>query len=93
MSDPFARMHTRLFAAIGTEAVLRGADPCKVSVSRGVAIAGEYGEVGSYRTVVEVMYAGVDKPKKGDALTAGTDSYVMDAELSDDGYTAKWIVR
>lgn len=91
MSDPFTRMHNRLFASIGKEAVLRAIDPCKVSITNGVGIAGEYGEISAYRTVAEILYAGIAKPKKGDALVVGDATYLLDAEMQDDGYTAKWL--
>ncbi len=92
MADPFARMHQSLFARLGEEAFLRTTDACRAAVEHGVAIAGEYGEVAGYRTAVDIMYAGVARPKKGDSLAVGTNSYVLDSALKDDGYSARWIV-
>ena len=92
MADPFARMHERLFANLGEGAVLRVADNVRVSVEHGTAVSGEYGEVTGYRTVVDIHYAGVARPKKDDALVVGAATYKLDAALKDDGYTARWIV-
>ncbi len=93
MSDPFARMHQSLFTRLGVEALLRTTEECKVSVEHGVAVTGEYGEVTGYRTVIDIMYAGLTRPKVGDSLLiVGGSTYKLDAPLKDDGYSARWVV-
>lgn len=90
MADPFARMHDRLLAQLGQEAVLRGTVPCKVNIEHGVGIQGEYGEVAGHRTLVYV--ASNLTPREGDSLQVGTKSYSLDSLESDDGYTARFFV-
>lgn len=91
MRDPFARMHERLAARLGSEAFLRVTEPCQVDVTHGVAITGEYNQVTGYRSVVEILTPGMNAAL-GDPVTVGTTTYVLDALVKDDGYTSRWIV-
>lgn len=91
MADPFARMHERLFAHLGEEAVLRGSTPCRVNVERDVEVMGQYGEVAARRTLIHIPAA--LNPKSGEVITIGLKSYVLDGLESDDGYAARFYVR
>lgn len=91
MSDPFARMHERLLAHLGVEAVLRGDTPCRVNVERDVEVLGEYGQVAARRTMLHVPSDLT--PKSGDAVVVGAKSYTLDGLESDDGYLSRFYVR
>ena len=92
------RMHNRLFARLGEEAVLRGAVACRANIERNVVV--NY-EIGDDKFVQSEMAAVVDvanlpsetNPKPGDALAVGGKSYVIDAIASDNGYLARCILR
>lgn len=94
MSDPFARMTKSIFTRLGGGAFLRQTEACSADVHHGVAVsvAGEYGDLTSFRTVVNIDYGALPKPKSGDKLTIGATNYTLDALLKDDGYSARWIV-
>jgi hypothetical protein len=94
MSDPFARMTKSIFARLGGGAFLRGAEACSADVHHGVAIAstGEFGEVTSFKTVVNIDYGVLPKPKTDDTLLLNGTTYTLDSLLKDDGYSARWIV-
>lgn len=91
MADPFARMHERLFAHLGEEAVLRGDTPCRVNIERDVEVLGTYSEVAARRTLAHVPSS--LNPKSGDTLVVGVKSYVLDGMESDDGYASRFYVR
>lgn len=91
MSDPFARMSDRLLARLGGEAVLRGAIPCNASITHGVAVTGEYGEVVSYRATA--MLPKSVNPRAGDSLYQNGTAWVLDSLESDDGYTSVFWLR
>lgn len=94
MSDPFARMNKSIFARLGGGAFLRGTEVCKADVHHGVAIAsaGDYGEVTSYKTVVNIDYGVLPKPKTDDTIIIDAKTYTLDSLIKDDGYSARWIV-
>jgi hypothetical protein len=94
MSDPFARMTKSIFARLGGGAFLRLTEPCTADVHHGVAVstAGEYGDLTSYRTVVNIDYDVLPKPRTGDKLVIDGVTYTLDALVKDDGYSARWIV-
>lgn len=90
MSDiAFARMHRRLFARLGREALLRGvATP--VIIDRDVDIFGEHGEIVGRRDTATIPSEAL--PKKGDALTVDGRSYLIDSRIEDDGHAAVCIL-
>lgn len=92
MSDPFARMHERLFRhnGIGAEGTLAG-EPVMASIERGVAVTGEYGEVTAYRDVA-VIYGG-NTPKGGDQLVVAGETHVVDSILENNGYSVRCVLR
>lgn len=90
MADAFERMHSRLFARLGQEALLRGL-PTRVIVEEGVAVTGEYGNVTGYRTFATIPVAMA--PKVGDALVSGGKTYAVDGIDANDGYTISVVLR
>lgn len=86
----FARMHQRLFARLGREALLRG-EPTRAIVEHGVAVSGEYGQVVAYRSFATL--ASADAPKAGDSLVIDGKSYIVDSIDADDGYTTSCVLR
>ena len=91
-SDPFARMHKTLFARLGKEGFLRVGESCLVEVREGEAILGEDGGVVAYRTTADIAYGDVSRPRAGETLVVGTDTFKLDFLIKDDGYSAKWVV-
>lgn len=101
----FQRMHNRLFARLGEQAVLRGADPCKANMEYGVVVNYETGDdkfvQSEFAAVVDV--ANIQKvysPAVGDAfdeLAADgitvAKAYVIDAIAADNGYMCRCILR
>lgn len=90
MADAFARMHRRLFARLGQEALLRGL-PTTVIIEHGVAVTGEYGQVTGFRSFATIPSA--DQPRVGNALTVDGKGYIVDGIESDDGYTTHCVLR
>ncbi len=83
-------MHSRLFARLGQEALLRGL-PTTVILEHGVAVTGEYGQVTGYRSFATIP--AVESPKVGDALVVDTKNYVVDAIQENDGHTISVVLR
>lgn len=94
----FARMHERLFARLGEEAVLRGSVPCRVNIEHGVVIQYEIGDAKFHQSEVAatVSVANIETkhaPKPGDALQVGAKIYVIDAIAADNGFMARCVLR
>lgn len=90
MADPFARMHDRLLAHLGNEAVLRGTEDCKVNVEHGVGVQGEYGEVVAFKTMAYVPTN--LSPRIGNTLLIEGKTWVIDSIESDDSYVTRvWL--
>ena len=87
-------MTKSIFARLGGDVFLRASEVCQADVHHGVAVsvAGEYGDLTSYRTVVNIDYGILNKPMSGDTLTIGVKTYTLDSLIKDDGYSARWIV-
>ncbi len=90
MADAFERMHSRLFARLGREALLRGL-PTVVILEHGVAVTGEYGAVAGYRSFATIPNAAA--PKVGDALVVDARTYAVDGINENDGYTTTVVLR
>lgn len=94
----FQRMHDRLFARLGEQAVLRGTVPCQVNMEYGVVVNYEIGDdkfvQSEFAATVDV--ANIQKvyaPVVGDVLTVGAKAYIVDALASDNGYVVRCILR
>lgn len=83
-------MHSRLFARLGQEALLRGL-PAIVIMEHGVAVTGEYGQVTGYRSFATIPVSAA--PKVGDALVVDGKNYVVDAIQENDGHTISVVLR
>lgn len=88
MADPFARMAGRLLRKLGEPALLRGTVETRVSLERGVAVLGEYGQVVGMRTMATLLAS--DNPARGDTLVAGNESWRLDALERNDGQFARF---
>ena len=90
MANAFERMHQRLFARLGQEALLRGLSTQAI-VEHGVAVTGEYGQVSGYRSFATLP---VDPlPKIGDALVVDAVTYTVDGINENDGHTVSVVLR
>lgn len=88
--DAFVRMHRRLFARLGQEALLRGL-PTTVILEHGIAVTGEYGQVTGFRSFA--AFPTGDLPRIGDALSVDGKNYVVDGIENDDGHTTNCVLR
>lgn len=92
MSDPFARMHSRLAARLGASSTINGeVTAAPVVIEKGVAVSGEYGEVVGYRDVAVISVA--DSPKGGDALVVDGASHTIDSIMENNGYVVRCVLR
>lgn len=68
--------------------------PYSIEISHGVEvlIGGEYSDMVSHRSVVNIDYMGLSKPKIGDEARIGDKTYKLDVLLTDDGYSSRWVV-
>ena len=86
----FQRMHGRLLARLGEQATLQGV-PCLVLIDHGVEIIGEYGQV-SARVSTATLSCSLD-PHIGQTLQVGAIGWLLDAQLSNDGFVAQYTLR
>lgn len=89
------RLHNRLFAQFGDEAVLRGAEPCTVVMTRNVQLIGEHGQVEQVVTTAAMLASMA--PRKGDPLNVTTGvaagAWMLDAPMSGaDPSLPEWVV-
>lgn len=92
----FKRLHDRLLAHLGEEAILRGVTPCKVNVIRDEQVT--QGDVTFERTTVTLL--NILTPVPGDTVdlidTDGTvlESFVLEGPmLTTNGIISKFVVR
>lgn len=90
MVDAFVRMHRRLFARLGQEALLRGL-PTSVIIDNAAQVYGEYGQATGYRTVATLPIDPL--PRVGDALIVAGNTRVIDSIDVNDGYIVKAVLR
>lgn len=90
-SAAFARMHDRLFAHLGEEAVLRDGEPAIVVVTENVELLGDYGQVA--QTVTTATFPVSQTPHPGDALTVAGQAWQIDRILRGDAHTVECILR
>lgn len=104
----FQRMHERLIARLGDQAVLRGNVPCTVNIEYGITVDYEIGDDKFQRSeyAATVDIANILKqhnPTPGDALvmalysdapgTATGKAYVIDALAGDNGFMVRCVLR
>ena len=97
-SSVFERMHNRLFARLGEQAVLRNNVSCLVNMEYGVVVNYELGddkflrsEYASTVDIANILMA--NTPEPGDTLTVGAKNYIIDAIASDNGFMARCVLR
>ncbi|MFT3758433.1 MAG: major capsid protein [Thauera sp.] len=91
-SAAFARMHDRLFAHFGEQAVLREGECVEAIITENVETVGGYGEVPVLVTTA-TLRASV-QPRKGDPLDIiGGRCWELDAMLRGDARVQEWILR
>lgn len=90
MSDIFAAMRDALLLGPLAESVTINGTQSRAFVHRHVQLIGEYGQVAGYRTEIE---AAVGLLSHGATVTIGGVAHVVDAEVSNDGLAARFVVR
>jgi hypothetical protein len=79
---------------MGEDALLRGEvvdPPRKAHIARGVEMYDREGNV-MYAEFVATLNK-VDAPVKGDTLVQGNDSFVLENQLDDNGYSVRFVLR
>lgn len=94
----FERMHNRLFARLGEQAVLRGFEVIEVNIEYGVVVNYDIGDdkfvQSEYAATVDVANILKSRnPRVGDTLQVGPKNYVIDAIAADNGYMLRCILR
>lgn len=104
----FQRMHERLIARLGDQALLRGNVPCTANIEYGIAVDYELGDDkfqrSEYAAVVDIVnILKQHNPTPGDSLvmalngdapgTATGTAYVIDAIAGDNGYLTRCVLR
>jgi hypothetical protein len=98
-----ARMHDRLLAKTGEQAVLRLDTPCRANIERGVQVTYEIGDAkfhqSEFAEVVDVANLPARlTPTPGDPLTViyadgSSESFVIDAIAANNGHLARCVLR
>lgn len=97
-SSVLQRMHDRLLARVGDEAVLRGTVPCLINIEQGIVNDYEIGDDKFVRSEFSssVKMANIPSkhdPKTGDTLTVGTETYTIHTVAEDNGYLRRCVLR
>lgn len=87
----FARMHDRLFAHFGEQAVLRMSEPVEAVISSEVQLVGDYAPVPQQITAA-TLRASVNA-RQGDRLAVGGQMWELDAQHSGDADVQTWVLR
>ena len=90
MSDIFAAMRDTLLSGPLAESVTINGVQRRAFVHRGIQMIGEYGQVVGTRTEVETASGHI---QHGNTVIIGATAHIADAEVSDDGLTARFVVR
>lgn len=90
MSDVFAGMRDALLSGPLAESVTINGAQSRAFVHRQVQMIGEYGQVVGYRTEIE---AAIGLLSHGATVIIGGVAHVVDAEVGNDGLTARFVVR
>lgn len=99
-----ARMHNRLLARLGEQAVLRGTVNCQANIERGVVVDYEQGDDkfqrSEFSAVVDIANVPAAlNPKPGDTLAlvddlgAVIESYTIDVIAANNGHLARCVLR
>lgn len=93
-----ARMHDRLLARLGEQAVLRGNVNCQANIERGVVVDYEQGDDkfqrSEFAAVVDIAnLPAALNPKPGDSLVIGLESFTIDVVAANNGHLARCVLR
>lgn len=96
----FQRMHNRLFARLGEQAVLRGNVACAANLEYGIVVDYEIGDDkfqrSEYAATVDIANIPAQySPQQGDTLVmvGSGESYVIDAIAANNGFMARCVLR
>ena len=87
----FAGAEQALAAAFGAQGLLRGSEPVTVVISRGVELAGDYGQVS--RRADTASFAAASTAKSGDSLSVGAERWVLDTPLASATGRVEFVLR
>ncbi|MFZ9372245.1 MAG: hypothetical protein ACO25M_10280 [Limnohabitans sp.] len=91
VNPALARATNRILARMGDDAVLRGTVDCKAHIDRDVQMTDREGNM-----FVATFVATISKdhaPEPEDDLTVGSESFVLETLIDDNGYSARFIAR
>ena len=71
--------------------MLRGDTTIKAHIARDIEVADREGNVGYAEYVVTLLRT--TTPGRGDTLVQGSESFVLELPLDDNGYTVRYILR
>ena len=91
ISDALSAAEAALEAEFGDAGLLRGSEPVTVVISRGVELAGDYGQVS--RRADTASFAADSTAKSGDALSVGTERWVLDMPLASATARVEFVLR
>jgi hypothetical protein len=90
MSSPFDVLRDTLLSSALAENISIAGQPRRALVDRAAVVLGDYGQVIGQRVEIEIPS---EAASLGETVTIGVQTYVLDAQVSDDGLFARWVVR
>jgi hypothetical protein len=87
----FARATSSILARLGEDAVLRGTVNCKAHIDRDVQMTDREGNVFVATQVVTISKA--HAPVADDSLVVGSETFVLETMIDDNGYSVRFIGR
>lgn len=91
ISDALSAAEAALEAEFGDAGLLRGSEPVTVVISRGVELAGDYGQVS--RRADTASFAAASTAKSGDSLSVGAERWVLDTPLASATGRVEFVLR
>lgn len=82
-------MRTALLDGQLAEDITLAGQPARAFVHRNIELIGDYGQVVARRTEIEIESGAA---QKGAAVKIGVQTFVLDAELADDGMFARFVL-
>lgn len=83
-------MRTSLLAGPLAEDITLAGQPARAFVHRNIELVGEYGQVVGRRTEIEIPS---ESATGGAAVVIGVQTYVLGAEVADDGMFARYVLE
>lgn len=91
MLAALARATNSVLSRLGEDAVLRSTVACKAHVDRDVQMNDREGNI--YVATHVITVSNSHSPVPEDTLSVGTDSYVLETLIDDNGYSSRFIGR